>query len=135
MEPIVWLYRGAGGELTVRQMMWLVAIATAMAVTETLSIGVTSAQQAPSASQAAISVSSGSQDFGTVAVGTNSSPQFFTITNTGEVPVNILHSFSDNNPPYAVKGPDCQNLQPGRACQVQVIFQPRKTDRTTVFLT
>ena len=116
--------------------MLLVAIATAMAVAETLLIGVASAQQALSASQAAISVSSISEDFGTVMVGTNSSPRTVTVTNTGTVPVNILDSFSENNPPYAVTlGNDCRNPQPGRSCQVQAIFQPRNTAPTTVIMT
>ena len=119
-----------------RQMMLLVAIATAMAVAETLLIGVASAQQALSASQAAISVSSSSEDFGSVMVGTNSSPRTVTVTNTGTVSVNILDSFSENNPPYAVTlDNDCQNLQPGRSCQGQAIFQPRNTDPTTVIMT
>ena len=118
--------------------MLLVAIATGMAVASsaTLLIGVASAQQALSASQAAISVSSISEDFGSVMVGTNSSPRTVTVTNTGTVPVNILDSFSENNPPYAVTlGNDCQNLQPGRSCQGQAIFQPRNTDPTTVIMT
>jgi hypothetical protein len=116
--------------------MLLVAIATAMAVAETLLIGVASAQQALSASQAAISVSSISEDFGSVMVGTNSNPRTVTVTNTGTVPVNILDSFSENNPPFAVTlGNDCQNLQPGRSCQVQAIFQPLNTDPTTVIMT
>lgn len=118
-----------------RQMMLLVVIAAAITVAETLSIGGARAQQASSGSQVAISVSSVSQDFGTVTVGTNSSPQFFTITNVGEVPINTFHSFSENNPPYAVRGPNCQNLQPGQSCQVQVIFQPQKAGPTTVILT
>ena len=141
--------------------MLLLAIAVAMAVAETLLIGVASAQQASSSSpnpncsdipiqtgeqyaqpianecsQAAISVSSISQDFGSVTIGTSSSPRTVTVTNTGTVPVNILDSFSENNPPYTVTlGEDCQNLQVGQSCQIQAIFQPRKSGPTTVIMT
>src|SRR5215216_5440169 len=88
-------------------------------------MGIAGAQQDSSASldQAAISVSSISQDFGGVTVGTNSSPQTVTVTNTGNVPVNILLSFSDDNPPYNVNpGNKCQNLQQAQDCEIQAVF-------------
>lgn len=139
--------------------MLVVAAAIAMVVVETSSIGGASAQQAPSASptpscsnmptqaieydqpstkecgQPAISVSTLSLDFGSVKVGTNSSPGYLTLTNTGNVPVNVVHSFSEDNPPYTVTGDNCENLPPGQSCQIQAIFHPRKTNPTTVILT
>jgi hypothetical protein len=140
--------------------MLLVAAATAIVVVETLSIGVASAQQASPASptpscsntppaqtvehtqpsakecgQAAISISSISLDFGSVKVGTDSNPQYATLTNIDDVPVNILVSYSEDNPPYTVTGDNCQNLQPQQSCQIKAIFHPRKTDPTTVIVT
>jgi len=85
--------------------------------------------------QPAISVSTISLDFGSVPVGTNSSPQYVTVTNTGNVPVNIERSFSEDNPPFTVTGDNCQNLPPEQSCQIQAIFHPRKTDPTTVIMT
>lgn len=144
-----------------RRVMLMIAAAAAIMVAGTLSIGVASAQQAPATSpdpnssnmppaqaaeqtpptaanksdQATISVSSISLDFGSVPVGTDSSPQYVTLTNTGDVPVNTLASFSENNPPYKVTGPDCQNLQPQQSCQIKAVFHPRTTDPTTVIVT
>jgi hypothetical protein len=84
--------------------------------------------------QPAISVSTISLDFGSVTVGTNSSPQYVTLTNTGNVPVDIVVWFSEDNPPYTATGDDCQNLAPEQSCQIQAIFHPRKTDPTTVLM-
>ena len=139
--------------------MLMIVAAAAIMVAETLSIGVASAQQTPQASptpncsngssvqigdnaepsvkqcKVAISVSPISRDFGSVKVGTDSSPQYVTLTNTGDVPVNILVSYSEDNPPYKVTGLDCQNLQPQQSCQIEAVFHPRKTDPTTVIVT
>jgi hypothetical protein len=126
------------GDTVLRRIILLVAVGTFMAIAATLSTGIAGAQQDSSASpdQAAISVSAISQDFGGVTVGTNSSPQTVTVTNTGNVPVNILLSFSEDNPPFNVTpGNNCQNLQPAQACQIQAVFHPRKTDPTTVIMT
>jgi Abnormal spindle-like microcephaly-assoc'd, ASPM-SPD-2-Hydin len=139
-----------------------VALVTIITISATLSVKPAGAQQAPSASpdpncsnmptqtvgrdlqpmaankcdRAAISVSSINQDFGSVKVGTNSSPQTVTATNTGDVPVNILLSFSENNPPFNVTlGNNCSNLQPAQACQIQAVFHPRKPDPITVIMT
>lgn len=142
-----------------RRTMLLIAAAAAIMVAETLVIGVASSQQTPPASptpncsngpppvqigdnaepsvkqcKVAISVSPISRDFGSVKVGTDSSPQYVTLTNTGEAPINILVSYSEDNPPYKVTGPDCQNLQPQQSCQIKAVFHPRKTDPTTVIV-
>ncbi len=85
--------------------------------------------------QPAISVSTISLDFGSVTVGTKSSPQYVAVTNTGNMPVNIVVSFSEDNPPYTATGDNCQNLPPEQSCQIQAIFHPRKTDPTTVIMT
>ena len=85
--------------------------------------------------QPAISVSTISLNFGTVPVGTNSSPQYVTVTNTGTVPVNIEKSFTGDNPPFTATGDSCQNLPPEQSCQMQVIFHPQKTDPTNVIMT
>jgi hypothetical protein len=84
--------------------------------------------------QPAISVSTISLDFGSVPVGTNSGPQYVTLTNTGNVPVDIVVWFSEDNPPYTVTGDNCQNLAPEQSCQVQAIFHPQKTDPITVLM-
>jgi len=126
------------GDTALRRIILLVAVGTLMTIAATLSMGLAGAQQdsSPSPDQAAISVSSISQDFGSVTVGTNSSPQTVTVTNTGNVPVNILLSFSEDNPPFNVTpSKNCQNLQPAQACQIQAVFHPRKTDPTTVIMT
>jgi hypothetical protein len=84
--------------------------------------------------QPAISVSTISLDFGGVTVGTNSGPQYVTLTNTGNVPVDVVVWFSEDNPPYTVTGDNCQNLAPEQSCQIQAIFHPRKTDPITVLM-
>lgn len=146
-----------------RGIILLIAAVTLMTMAATLSIGIADAQQALSASpdpnasnmpttqtvgrdqqqlmavnksrHAAISVSPISRDFGSVKVGTDSSPQYVTLTNTGDVPVNILVSYSEDNPAYEVTGPNCQNLQPQQSCQIKAVFHPRITDPTTVIVT
>jgi len=126
------------GDTALRRIILLVAVVTLMALAATLSMGLAGAQQDSSASpdQAAISVSSISQDFGGVTVGTNSRPQTVTVTNTGNVPVNILLSFSEDHPPFNVTpGNSCQNLQQAQACEIQAVFHPRNTDPTTVIMT
>jgi hypothetical protein len=127
------------GDTALRRIILLVAVGTFTTIAATLSMGIAGAQQDSSASspdQPAISVSSISQDFGSVTVGTNSSPQTVTVTNTGNVPVNILLSFSEDNPPFNVTpGKNCQNLEPAQACQIQAVFHPRNTDPTTVIMT
>ena len=85
--------------------------------------------------QPAISVSTISLDFGSVPVGTSSSPQYVTVTNTGDVPVDIVVSFTGDQPPYTATGDGCQNLAPEQSCQMQAIFHPRKTEPTTVIMT
>ena len=116
-------------KITIMIVAGVVLVVTMLAISPTVAVG------AGADDQPAISVSTISLDFGSVTVGTNSSPQHVTVTNTGNVPVNIEKSFTGDNPPFTAMGDSCQNLPPEQSCQMQVIFHPQKTDPTTVIMT
>jgi len=69
-------------------------------------------------------------DFGSVAVGTTSSPQTVTVTNLGSVAASFVHPFGFNT-----AGADCSDFQissqcgtslaPNASCQVTVTFAPK----------
>ncbi len=116
-------------KITIMIVAGVILAVTMLAISPTVAVG------AGADDQPAISVSTISLDFGSVTVGTNSSPQYVTVTNTGNVPVNIEKSFTGDNPPFTATGDSCQNLPPEQSCQMQVIFHPQKTDPTTVIMT
>ena len=115
-------------KITIRIVAGVVLVVMMLVIDPAVAVG------AEADDQPAISVSTISLDFGSVPVGTSSSPKYLTATNTGDVPVNIESSFSEENPPYTATGDSCQNLPPKQSCQMQVIFHPRKTDPTTVIM-
>jgi hypothetical protein len=78
-------------------------------------------------------------DFGSVAVGTTSSPQTVTVTNVGTAAASFLHPFGFNT-----AGTDCgdfhfnsqcgTSLAPSASCQVTVTFQPKAIGTRTASL-
>jgi hypothetical protein len=81
-----------------------------------------------------------SLSFGSVAVGTTSSPQPVTLTNNGTVAASFLEPFgfatTGTNWSDFHKNPHCgTSLAPGRSCMVSVFFKPlAKGTRTGFFL-
>jgi len=77
-----------------------------------------------------LTLSPASLDFGSVAVGTTSSPQTVTVTNAGTVAASFVHPFGFNT-----AGTDCSDFQivsqcgtslaPNASCQVTVTFAPK----------
>ena len=77
-----------------------------------------------------LTLSPSSLDFGSVAVGTTSSPQTVTVTNIGSVAASFVHPFGFNT-----AGTDCSDFQiasqcgtslgPNASCQVTVTFTPK----------
>jgi hypothetical protein len=81
--------------------------------------------------QPALSLSPNRQDFGTVTIGTSSSPATFTISNTGGAAMTITGTTvtGADAAQYPRSADHCsgQSLAPGATCTVQVAFHPTAT--------
>jgi hypothetical protein len=69
-------------------------------------------------------------DFGPIAVGSGSSPQPLTITNTGDFPLQVQQLLMLSGTPqlFAVSADSCtqQRVNPGSSCQLSVTFNPAR---------
>lgn len=74
-------------------------------------------------------MSGASGSFGKVTVGTRSAPQTFTITNSGQGPVQIAATelAGSDADQYSLSGCDAQTLNTGESCNATVRFTPAST--------
>jgi archaellum component FlaF (FlaF/FlaG flagellin family) len=85
------------------------------------------------------SLSTTSVDYGSVRVRSKSAPVTITLTNAGNVPVEVgkLALSGTNKGDYTIKSETCQKqtLAPGSSCQVVIIFRPDSAGVRTATLT
>jgi len=97
-----------------------------LAAAATLLVAMSSASKADAA-EASWSFEPASWDFGTIVPGTGPSPpKAFTLTNTGEIDLQVFFVSIGSDGDFALAGNTCGKLAPGAHCEISAVFDPSR---------